>query len=164
MRIAFLTCLLASAAVSAAGTGYLPDVGPVPIRFQTPSPPAPLFHWPPLVVLQTPAVKADAPATNAPVVEEVRTAPSTNILASPPVAITSPSASPPPAAPVIPFGLPAPTPALQPTEGPVDPQVLLNYLFSASTNDPGTRIVMPVFIPPPPPAAFPSSHATYESP
>ena len=44
-----------------------------------------------------------------------------------------------------------------------DPQALLSYLLTVSTNEPGPKVIMPVFIPPTPPALFPSSHASYES-
>jgi hypothetical protein len=64
---------------------------------------------------------------------------------------------------VIPFALPAPSQPDQATDGVVDPQVLLNYLLSVSTNEPGAKVIMPVFIPAAPPQPYPSSHATYES-
>jgi hypothetical protein len=62
-----------------------------------------------------------------------------------------------------PFRVPTASFLAPATPGVADPQALLTYLLTVSTNDPGAKVIMPVFIPPAPPAPTASSHATYES-
>jgi hypothetical protein len=64
---------------------------------------------------------------------------------------------------IVPFPVPASSLPGSAAEGVVDPQVLLSYLLSISTNEPGAKVIMPIFVPPTPPAPSASSHATYES-
>jgi hypothetical protein len=155
-------CLLGRDAGSAMGSpGYLPAVGPVPVWFQTPSRVVPVVLWPPLLQPEQQTVKREAQMTNAPAVEAPRMESLTNALPPSTTAASLPAISPPEM--VIPFSLPAPSQPDQATDGVVDPQVLLNYLLSVSTNEPGAKVIMPVFVPPAPPLPYPTSHATYES-
>jgi hypothetical protein len=156
-------CLLSRDAGSAmGGPGYLPAVGPVPVWFRTPSRVVPVVLWPPLLQPEQQTVKREAQMTNAPAIEAPRMESLTNALPPSTTAASLPAISPPPEM-VIPFSLPAPSQPGQATDDVVDPQVLLNYLLSVSTNEPGAKVIMPVFIPPAPPLLYPSSHATYES-
>ena len=157
-------CLLGRDAGSAmGGPGYLPAVGPAPVWFQTPSRVVPVVLWPPLLQPEQQTVKCEAQMTNAPAVEAPGMEPLTNAIPPSATAASSPAAPPLPPEMVIPFALPARSQPNQATDGVVDPQVLLNYLLSVSTNEPGAKVIMPVFIPPAPPQPYPSSHATYES-
>jgi len=144
------------------GPGYLPIVGPVPIRFQTPSPVVPVVLWPPLLQPEQQTVKREAQMTIAPAVEAPRMESLTNTIPPSMIAAGWPAALPPPGM-VIPFPLSAPGQPEQATDAVVDPQVLLNFLLSVSTNEPGAKVLMPAFVPPAPPPPYPSSHATYES-
>ena len=159
----FVVCLLGRDAGSAtASPGYLPVVGPVPVWFQTPSRVVPVVLWPPLLQPEQPTVKSEAQMTNAPVAEAPRMESLTNAIPPSTTAAGLPAISPPPEM-IIPFSLPAPGQPGQAPDGVVDPQVLLNYLLSVSTNAPGAKVIMPVFIPPAPPLPYPTSPATYES-
>ena len=101
----------------------------------------------------------NAPAAEAPTIE----LPTNAILPSVTTA-DSPAAAPPPRpAVVIPFPIPALSQPGQLPNGLVDLQAQLNYLLSVSTNEPGAKVIMPVFVPPAPPLPYPSSHASYES-
>ena len=156
-------CLLGRDAGSATGSpGYLPTVGPVPLRLQVPSRLAPTMLWPPLLAAQKQAVKSEAQLTNAPAIEVPEVSSLTNAIPLSTTAASTPVAPPPD--PVNLFPIPVPSPPEQPTDGVFDPQALLGYLLSVSTNEPGAKVIMPVFIPPAPPVTYPSSHATYESP
>jgi hypothetical protein len=123
------------------------------------------FTLPPLLVPKPPPADP-GPLTNTPAFPGPLAPAATNAPAA--VALSASSTAFPlaPADPIMPFPVPdwAQPVAPPPPEGAgVDPQALLARLLTASTNDPGPRIIMPVFVPPPPPAPFPSSHATYES-
>jgi hypothetical protein len=107
-------------------------------------------------------VKSEAQMTNAPADETPRMESLTNAIPPSMIAASSPAALPPPGM-VIPFPLLALGQPDQATDGVDDPQAFLNYLLSVSTNEPGAKVLMPVFIPPAPPPPYPSSHATYES-
>ena len=145
--------------------GYLPTVGPVPVRFQPLLPAVPTAPWPPLRQQELPVTKTEAQMTNSPAaVASATGSTATAPLSSGTDAETSaaPPPSPQPDA-ITPFPVPAsslPSPA---TAGEVDPQALLTYLLSVSTNKPGVKVIMPAFIPPAPPAPFASSHATSET-
>ena len=159
----FAVCLLGkSPGLATGGLGYLPIVGPVPVRFQTPSPVVPVVLWPPLIQPEKQTVEAqmtNAPSAEAPTIE----LPTNAILPSVTTA-DSPAAAPPPQpAVVIPFPIPALSQPGQLPNGLVDLQAQLNYLLSVSTNEPGAKVIMPVFVPPAPPLPYPSSHASYES-
>ena len=155
--------LLSRVAGSATGgPGYLPAIGPVPVRFQTTSRVVPVVLWPPLLQPERQTVKGEAQMTNAPADETPRMEWLTNSIPPSMIAAGSPAALPPPGM-VIPFPLSAPGQPEQATDAVVDPQVLLNFLLSVSTNEPGAKVLMPAFVPPAPPPPYPSSHATYES-
>jgi len=100
-----------------------------------------------------------APAAEAPAIE----APTNAFLSLVPAASAPAAPSAPQPAEVIPFPIPASSQPGQVPEGIGDLQAQLNHLLSVSTNEPGTKVIMPVFVPPAPPAPFPSSHATYEA-
>jgi hypothetical protein len=154
-----------SGAGSAAGSpGYLREVGPVPVRFQTPSAAVPALFWPPLVQPEKQTVSVEVPMTNAPATEAPAIEPLVFAVPSPELA-GGLAATPPPPQPdmMMPFALPPPSQPDQVVDGLVDLQTRLNYLLSVSTNVSGARVIMPVFIPPAPPADNPSSRATYES-
>jgi hypothetical protein len=109
-------------------------------------------------------VTVEAQITNAPAGEAPTIEPPTNAIPSSMTTAGSPAAAPPPRpAAVIPFPIPAPSQPGQVSDGLVDLQARLNYLLSVSTNEPGAKIIMPVFVPPAPPLPYPSSHASYES-
>jgi hypothetical protein len=156
-------CLLGRDAGSATGgPGYLPAVGPVPVWFQTASRVVPVVLWPPLLQPERQTVKVEPQMTNAAAVEAPRKESLTNAIPPVMIAASSPAAPPPPGM-VIPFPIPASSQPDQATDGVVDPRALLNSLLSVSTNEPGAKVLMPVFVPPAPPPPYPSSHATYES-
>jgi len=81
----------------------------------------------------------------------------------PPTAVACSPADPPPPDAVMPFPLPAGSALDQAKDGVADVQAQLRYLLSVSTNEPGTKVIMPEFAPPEPPLAYPASHAAYES-
>jgi hypothetical protein len=152
---------LQGALAVSAGPGYLPAVGPVPVRFQAVNLAAPPFLWPPLVPSEPPAAKAEVPATNAPAAAVVPQA--EWVTNAPPAPVVITSAPPPPApAPVSPFPLALPSQPEAMADGGLEAQASIHYLLTVSTNTSGTKIIMPGFVPPPPPA-FRASQATYES-
>jgi hypothetical protein len=159
-------CALINGAELATGSpGYLPTVGPVPVRFRTALPGVPAVRWPPLRQPEMPAVKTEALMTNAPAGLSSTPDFSTNALPSSTTAAGSAAAPAPSPQPdvIIPFPVPASSLPGTAAEGVVDPEALLTYLLSISTNAPGAKVIMPVFVPPAPPGASASSHATYES-
>ena len=158
-------CMLGKSAGLASGSpGYLPVVGPAPVRFQTPSPVVPVALWPPLIQPEKLVLTAEAQMTNAPAAEALGIEPPTNAIPSAVTTAGSPGAAPPSqATAVIPFPIPAPSQHGQVPDGLADLQAQLNYLLSVSTNEPGAKVIMPVFVPPAPPLPYPSSHASYES-
>jgi hypothetical protein len=157
--------LISGAGLTTASPGYLPTVGPVPVRFRTALPGVPAVQWPPLRQPEMPAVKTEALMTNAPAGSSATPGISTNALPSSTTAdgpAAAPALPPPPDV-IIPFPVPALSRPGAAPEGVVDPEALLTYLLSISTNAPGAKVIMPVFIPPAPPGASAFSHATYES-
>jgi hypothetical protein len=161
----FACCLLfrvRGVGLSTESPGYLPVVGPVPVRFQIHAPVMPAVLWPPLIQPEKRMVANEVQLTNPPAAE----APATEspAMTDPFVeAVAAPPATPPPPAMVIPFPIPAPIQSAQVTDRLIDLQTQLNYLLLVSTNEPGAKVIMPLFVPPPPPPNYPSSHATYES-
>lgn len=156
-------CLLGWSIDSApGGAGYLLAVGPAPVRFQTRSPQAPVVLWPPLLQPEQQTVNSEAQITNAPPAETAGLESPTNAIPASMTAANAPAAPPPPIA-VLPFPMRVFNQAKPATDSVVDPQALLTYLLTVSTNEPGTKIIMPLFVPPAPPSPYPSSHATYES-
>ena len=146
--------LLAMAVSATAGPGYLPTVGPAPLRFQPPPPPTAVepVDLPPLAVTEPPA----KPTTHGAEAAEPTSPP------SPPVDPGTPSLEqaalePPPAAPMVP--LPPPVP------GPMAAQMFLQYFTGhAGTNSMGLSVFAPVgFVPPLPLSAPPSSTATFQT-
>jgi hypothetical protein len=168
-------CLLAADAGSATGgPGYLPAIGPVPVRFGEPSQVVPVVLWPPLLQPEQQTLKGEPQMTNAPAAQAPRMESLTNAIplsmttASPPAApppsdAAPPSDAPPPPNIVNPFPIFAPSQPDQAADVMVDPKSLLDYLLSVSTNESGVKVLMPVFVPPVPPLPYPSSHASYES-
>lgn len=164
------TCwvVVVSTAAWAAPTGYLPSIGPAPVRYQPPAPPANPGRLPPLAMTES----TNAPAYVAPPVTTIshssKTASSSNVtsmtnaesLLVPPSlgpvaseeetwseAISNPFL-------VSPFS----------TAPLVTPQMLLEFFKPGNTNNnfsPGFHV--PVFIPPLPPSSAPSSRAIYRS-
>ena len=174
---------LLAVACSGADRGYLPVVGPPPIRFALPPPPPPaepvvLPPWP-----QTDAqpVAATAPTTNAPgptdVTVSASSTPSTAATAEatkpekvPPDAVGAGPNGPDATAPgqlFQPFVLPpgSPPPLTEPDL--LTPQAFMRYFLikpGAGTNNAGVGALWPVsFIPPQPLLAPPSSTATFET-
>jgi hypothetical protein len=161
-------CLWAGSALGS--PGYLPTTGPMPVRFQKAPVPVPPGQLPPLLQPEIQAPQNDGAGTNAPVPSLPATDAETNSALHPPLsdsAVSLPKppepVAPPPSV-AIPFSLPGPYGPPAAAEPPIDPVALLNQLLVLSTNGPGARFIMPVFIPPSPPAFSPSSHAVYESP
>ena len=157
--------LIKGAGLATGSPGYLPAVGPAPVRFQTALPGVPAVLWPPLRQPEMPAVKTETHMTNAPArgdstPDSSTTAPPSSTTAAGSAAAPAPSPQPDV---IIPFPVPAASLPGAAAEGVVDPQALLTYLLSISTNAPGAKVIMPVFVPPAPPGASASSHATYES-
>jgi hypothetical protein len=142
---------------------YLPALGPAPVRFQPHSQALPVLPWRPLLQAEKQPPDSVAPVPNTPSIEQSVTEPLTNVIAPLTITADSPAAPSPAPTVAIPF-LSPPLSYLEPaSNSPVDLQELLGYLLSPSTNEPGAKVIMPVFVPPPAPMSFPSSHATYES-
>jgi hypothetical protein len=131
-----------------ASAGYLPVVGPVPLRFRQPALPATNLVRMTLPPPETEPATASIP-DNA---EAKKTAPAPN----PP-----PAAPPPAASPTVATNPaePAATPASEPM---ISPQMLMKY-FNRSTNGVSGGILAPVDFAPPAPAKPPSSTATYST-
>lgn len=136
-----------------AGPGYLPTVGPAPLRFADP------------VVLTAarvplPPLEADARIATVP-----PTPPPETKAIPPPVEL-----EPPPPARLVPAGNTAATAPPPPDAAPpslentlFSPQMLLPYFTSSGTNAAGVSVLIPLnFQPPLPSARPPSSSATYE--
>jgi hypothetical protein len=145
------------------GPGYLPVVGPAPMRFQ-PAPQAmPALPWPSLLKSDPQPARDLAQDTNALAVAQSPAEPYTN--AAPPAVITANAAANPapvpPSTALVPLATTAPVYANPMAGGPMDLQALLSYL--GPTNRSAAQVIMPVFVPPQAPQYFPSSRATYES-
>jgi|ERR1051325_4875282 hypothetical protein len=155
-----LCALTASAVTLARTTGYLPGLGPAPLRFRSPTPaviPAPL---PPL----RPAAKEDSKprmqSTN--VTSEVLTPDESPLdktlgksLRHGSEYLSSGEMVGPMLPPVTAQNESAGTAALS-------PESVLGYLMPLPTNAPAGALMAPIFVPPPPPRP-PDSRATYES-
>lgn len=151
---------LAVALCAAAGPGYLPTVGPAPVRFETP---APLVEatvpLPPLVFIEP------RPATDT-VTAASPTSPAPNVTSAAPTE-TPTSASAESSVFISPLGPPEPTGVA--TNAPADtevvaPQMLLKYFTRpAGTNSAGISVFAPVGFVPPQPLAPPSSSATFQT-
>jgi hypothetical protein len=151
---------LAVALSAAAGPGYLPTVGPAPVRFETPAPPvvAPVA-LPPLVFIEP----RPATDTNETVAPAVPTGPvvATTEAASAPV---EPSILISPLGPLEPAGGATNSPAAPADTEVVAPQMLLKYFTRpAGTNSAGVSIFAPVGFVPPQPLVPPSSSATFQT-
>jgi hypothetical protein len=155
--------LLGIEASSATGSpGYLPAVGVVPVRLQAPPTVVPIVLWPPLLQPEKLPIHSEVQMTNAPTVETPGMESShTNPL--PTAAASSVDSPPPQPSMVTPFPLLEQVQSGPAEEKVLDPQALLNYLLSVSTNESGAKVIMPIFVPPAPPLPQPASHATYES-
>lgn len=155
--LTLLVCgLTASVSEPAWAAGYLPLVGPTPLRFEPPpsAQSQPARRLPSLAQLVHPAPPPAAAVTNAP---------------EPAPTETGPGLPEPPAT-----GLPRPQLNLGPELPPLtsrnqsapdmglNPQVILGYLVPLTTNAPAGQFQPPIFVPPQAPEP-PSSRATYES-
>ena len=136
--------------------GYLPRVGPAPLRYR----PLPVFS--PVFFLMPPLAAGDpAPATNTSTATSISepaplAAPSTEILTSGATNLTTATPS---IGPEFPIGTPN-------TTQPVTPQMLIDYFRGGPGESNGVHVIAPLnsFVPPgwtPPPA--PESSATYKS-
>jgi len=136
--------------------GYLPRVGPAPLRYR----PLPIFS-PTFFLLPPLAVTDPAPATNASKATYISEpapvpTPSAEILTA---GTTNPPPANPSAGPEFPIGTPNATQQ-------VTPQMLIDYFRGGPGENNGVQVVAPLnsFVPPgwtPPPA--PQSSATYKS-
>lgn len=150
---------------TAAGPGYLPTVGPAPLRFEIPAPPvvAPAA-LPPLVFIE-PRRPADADETVA------SASPATPAPGVPAATPTAPATSPAessvlvsPLGPLEPFAAATNSPAVTSDSEVVAPQMLLKYFVRpAGTNSAGVSIFAPVGFVPPQPLTPPSSSATFQT-
>ncbi|MGD0412252.1 MAG: hypothetical protein ABSC18_11170 [Verrucomicrobiota bacterium] len=129
-----------------AAPGYLPAVGPVPLRFRPDAQPA-------TNLIRMPLPPPDPPSTNLPDFS----APSVPSAASAKPAPALPAAALP--ATNTPAGADATPSASEPR---ISPQMLLRY-FNRSTNGAAGGILAPVDFAPPAAAAPPSSTATYST-
>ena len=156
---------------------YLADVGPTPLRYQTPKSPAKIIRLPPLATEEEPvstnaavsvSVPASAPpASPAPAVRLVSSSPGPRIV-PPPTAATNVSNATETAG-------PATAANEQPADSQPDassandllgitPQMVVEYFKPAQspTNAPGASVYVPVGFTPPAPASAPSK-AAYNS-
>ena len=151
-------CALAAAMCASAGPGYLPLVGPPPLRFEPPPPPvaaAPIILPPLAFVEPWPAVPLVEPLTS------ITPTPSldTNITAPPPL---SPNLTTP-----LPGAEPTPANAIVAAPSfiePLGPQLFMKYFTGGhGTNSTGISIYSPVGFIPPTPIAPPFSSATFQT-
>ena len=150
-------CALAAAMCATAGPGYLPLVGPPPLRFEAPPPRAaePFILSPLAFVEPRPAVPLVEPLTS------ITPTPSldTNITAPPP---PSPNLTTP-----LPGAEPTPANAIVAAPSfiePLGPQLFMKYFTGRhGTNSTGISIYSPVGFVPPTPIAPPSSSATFQT-
>jgi hypothetical protein len=147
--------LLVVALCASAGPGYLPVVGPPPLRFAPLSPPSPavLTSLPPLAVVE--------PRPDPSAVEPLPPATATNAAVGP--VPTDPFAAPPVAVPLptpatnVPYGVPV-------ESQPLVPQMFMKYFIGGTgTNANGVSIYPPVGFVPPLPIVPPSSSATFQT-
>ncbi len=156
----------------AAWTGYLPALGPSPLRFQTPVDPSFRFVLPPLP--RSDAAPATVRPRSQPVADRVAPLPPESLAAVDTVAVSPapldvPSGDAGPgAAPVIaeadPGGMPnLPPPASPPP--PLTPQMLVPYFqpIRSGTNGANGMVALPLDFTPPLPLASPASRASYHS-
>ena len=155
-RSSWLACWLWLAILpcAVAGPGYLPTVGPPPLRFADPAAQtASHFFLPPLEPVAVIAPAADADQTAPPAKKAIPP-----LLGpeppQPAVPVENPAATVPPMHATVPTTLESPL---------FSPQMLLPYFTRGSTNASGASVLIPVnFQPPLPTGQPPSSSATYE--
>jgi hypothetical protein len=140
--------LLGLAFAVSAGPGYLPAVGPAPLRFRTDPPPA-------TNVVKMPLPPPDPPPSTSAVATDTQTnaAPATPAAAAPsaaPVLLTATNS------PVTPDAAPASS------EPKISPEMLLKF-FTPSTNRPSGEVIAPLDFAPPATAKPASSTATYST-
>lgn len=149
-RMSRLHCRLAvllAVSSAGAGVGYLPTVGPVPLRFETPPAPKPAHRpLPPLEQFDAsrPAVPCESAAADAA------------------LAPAQPSGE--PVSAVSPAPLPAVTNLVQappPVAEVVTPQMFVKYFTGARSNAPANAVFLPVGFRPALPNTGNSSTATY---
>jgi len=157
---------LAVALSATAGEGYLPTVGPAPVRFETPAPPAPVtVAFPPLVFIEprplTDTNETVAPASPAESVPNLPGAAPTEVTPPPPAEVTIFVS---PLGPLEPTGVATNSLAAPAETEVIAPQMLLKYFMRpAGTNSAGVSIFAPVGFVPPQPLAPPSSSATFQT-
>jgi hypothetical protein len=159
------------AAAAAAFPGYLPTVGPIPLRFATPAAPLnPALLKPLTPPAPEPMAASDrshpsetGAAQEAPVVLQPGLTNGLPMVNSEPPPPTEPP--PPPTVSVSPLSV---LPTLDTANAPpVTPQMLVPFFvsrFSNATNTAGVSVVLPVGFAPPSPSPPLSSSATYQSP
>jgi hypothetical protein len=178
-----LLLLAATPLRAAAGpTGYLPVVGPSPLRLTRRLPPLPPPTLPPLFLADPPVAEQPAGENPPPVPTPTPTAPEAanrlpvlptdaTLAGFPPTAAQEGTASaadpatvpePVPWPPSVPAP-PAAGPPLPPGSPLVTPQMLLQYFRPSGSNYLNGAWSIPVFVPPVPPPP-PHSSATYRSP
>jgi hypothetical protein len=157
----FICIVLGFAAVSLAGQpGYLPEVGPLPLRFQRSQPPTQAEVLPPILA----TTPHQDPSTSPEVVEIPITAPdpfaanSTSLMQNPPVTIPDVTSG-------VATNLLGPLigPLVE-TNGVVSPQMFLRFFVppQGGVSKEAVLVVPPGFSPAQPPAR--SSTATYSTP
>jgi len=137
-----------------AASGYLPAVGPVPLRFRPAAQPATNLVFIPLPPPDPPSPPPDA--SSAPPAPPAAT--NTEAKQTPPVI---PPSSPGPTNTVA-SGPASPNDAASGSAPLISPQMLLRY-FNRATNGAAAGIIAPVDFAPPAPATPPSSTATYST-
>ena len=150
--------LLTAALCATAGPGYLPKVGPPPVRFErpTPAPAEPPVVLPPLAVIEprptSPQLDTAVPAPVTPnePVHPVESAPPSEALITPerPALMMEPPS----------------TNTVAIDQGILGPQMFMKYFTGQpGTNGSGISIFAPVGFVPPLPATPPSSSASFQT-
>jgi hypothetical protein len=158
-------------ATAAAFPGYLPTVGPLPLRFATPAAP---FNPALLKPLTPPAPEPKAESDRSPPSQTGAAQEAPVVLnpgltnGLPTVNSEMPPLTEPPPAPIASVSPLSVLVNLDTTNAPpVTPQMLVPFFVSRlsnSTNGAGLSVVLPVGFAPPSPSPPPSSSATYQSP
>ena len=170
MRYEWAIMVFGWAAAAAAFPGYLPTVGPLPLRFASP----PATFNPSLLKPLTPPVpesnaasdRSHPPETGA--AKEVPVVPKPGLTNGPPIVnLVTPPLTEPPAVPTTSVSPLAVLVNLDTNAPTVTPQMLVPFFVSRlpnATNTAGLSVVLPVGFAPPSPSPSPSSSAIYQSP
>jgi hypothetical protein len=140
------TALLGLAFAVSAGPGYLPVVGPAPLRFQAGSPPSANLVKMPLPPPDPPSSAAKSTSAAPPSAADAQT----NVAPATAVLLTATNN------PVAPEAAPASS------EPKISPEMLLKF-FTPSTNGPAGGVIAPLDFTPPAMAKPASSTATYST-